>query len=129
LPSYKTIGESIVERRSLRNIHIRQAICPFWILRTNAHAGSTGRPKGVDVSHRNVTNALLLEPARLGITIGSRVAQVLNIAFDMGMHALQPDARMSDDCVGAWELLGCLMNGGTLYMRGLDWNATLSEVR
>lgn len=49
-------------------------------------AGSTGTPKGVDVSHGNVTNALLLEPARLGITVGSKVAQVLNIAFDMGKH-------------------------------------------
>jgi non-ribosomal peptide synthetase component F len=46
--------------------------------------GSTGRPKGVDVSHGNVTNALLLEPARLGTTVGTRVGQVLNIAFDMG---------------------------------------------
>ncbi|KAF1920256.1 hypothetical protein BDU57DRAFT_552695 [Ampelomyces quisqualis] len=75
-------------------------------------SGSTGRPKGVDVSHSNVTNALLLEPARLGITVGSKVAQVLNVAFDMG----------------AWEILGCLMNGGTLHMRGSEWKATLSEV-
>lgn len=37
------------------------------------------------MSHGNVTNALLLEPANLGITLGSKVAQVLNIAFDMGM--------------------------------------------
>ncbi|KAF2854716.1 acetyl-CoA synthetase-like protein [Plenodomus tracheiphilus IPT5] len=75
-------------------------------------SGSTGLPKGVDVSHGNVTNALLLEPANLGITIGSKVAQVLNIAFDMG----------------AWEILGCLMNGGTLHLRGADWQATLREV-
>lgn len=34
--------------------------------------------------HANVTNALLLEPARLSVTVGSRVAQVLNVAFDMG---------------------------------------------
>jgi non-ribosomal peptide synthetase component F len=47
--------------------------------------GSTGNPKGVDVSHRNVTNALLLEPGKLAIAAGSNVAQVLNIAFDMGM--------------------------------------------
>jgi non-ribosomal peptide synthetase component F len=47
-------------------------------------AGSTGKPKGVDVSHKNVTNALLLEPARLRVTVGSKVAQILNIAFDMG---------------------------------------------
>lgn len=45
--------------------------------------------------------------------MGSRVAQVLNIAFDMG----------------AWEILGCLMNGGTLYIRGSDWKATISQVR
>ncbi|KAF2034561.1 acetyl-CoA synthetase-like protein [Setomelanomma holmii] len=75
-------------------------------------SGSTGKPKGVDVSHRNVTNALLLEPARLGISVGSKVAQVLNIAFDMG----------------AWEILACLMNGGTLHMRGSDWAITLNEV-
>ncbi|KAL5114769.1 hypothetical protein ACEQ8H_007331 [Pleosporales sp. CAS-2024a] len=75
-------------------------------------SGSTGKPKGVDVAHKNVTNALLLEPARLGITIGSKVAQVLNIAFDMG----------------AWEILACLMNGGTLHMRGSDWAKTLKEV-
>ena len=75
-------------------------------------AGSTGKPKGVDVSHRNVTNALLLEPANLGITIGSKVAQVLNIAFDMG----------------AWEILACLMNGGTLHLRSSSWEETLSEV-
>jgi non-ribosomal peptide synthetase component F len=51
---------------------------------TDTGTGSTGNPKGVDVIHGNVTNALLLEPAKLGITIGSKVAQVLNIAFDMG---------------------------------------------
>ncbi|KAF1935032.1 acetyl-CoA synthetase-like protein [Clathrospora elynae] len=75
-------------------------------------SGSTGKPKGVDVSHGNVTNALLLEPARLGTTVGTRVAQVLNIAFDMG----------------AWEILVCLMNGGTLHMRGSDWETTLNEI-
>lgn len=50
--------------------------------------GSTGNPKGVDVSHGNVTNALLLKPANLGITLGTKVAQVLNIAFDMGTSIL-----------------------------------------
>jgi hypothetical protein len=83
----------------------------------------------VDVSHKNVTNALLLNPARLGITVGSKVAQVLNIAFDMGKYALWFDAVDINHGIGAWEILGCLMNGGTLHMRGSDWNATLSEVR
>lgn len=34
--------------------------------------------------HKNVVNALTLEPGKLGIGRGSRVGQVLNIAFDMG---------------------------------------------
>jgi non-ribosomal peptide synthetase component F len=46
--------------------------------------GSTGVPKGVDVKHGTKTNALLSEPGRLGITVGSKVAQVLSISFAMG---------------------------------------------
>lgn len=46
-------------------------------------SGTTGKPKGVDVTHRNVTHTLLVEPARLGITVGKKVAQQLNVAFDM----------------------------------------------
>ncbi|KAK4193181.1 putative Nonribosomal peptide synthetase [Podospora australis] len=65
-------------------------------------SGTTGRPKGVDVTHSNVTNTLLLEPAKLGITVGKNVAQQLNVAFDM--------------C--AWEILATIMNGGTLHPRG-----------
>jgi hypothetical protein len=41
-------------------------------------------PKGVDVKHITMTNALLLEPGRLKITVGSKVAQVLSISFAMG---------------------------------------------
>lgn len=66
----------------------------------------------MDVSHSNVTNALLLEPGNLGIKTGSKVGSVLSVAFDMG----------------AWEILACLMNGGTLYMRGSHWETTLKEV-
>ncbi|KAJ4350104.1 uncharacterized protein N0V89_008725 [Didymosphaeria variabile] len=47
-------------------------------------SGSTGKPKGVDVSHGNVTNALLLDPGKLGIAPGTKVGQVLNVSFDMG---------------------------------------------
>lgn len=46
-------------------------------------SGTTGKPKGVDVLHKGVTHALLVEPARLGITVGKKVAQQLNVAFDM----------------------------------------------
>jgi len=47
-------------------------------------SGTTGLPKGVDVTHGGVTNTLLLEPAKLGITVGKKVAQQLNVGFDMG---------------------------------------------
>lgn len=46
--------------------------------------GSTGVPKGVDVKHGTMTNALLLEPGRLQIAAGSKIAQVLSISFAMG---------------------------------------------
>ncbi|KAF1953845.1 acetyl-CoA synthetase-like protein [Byssothecium circinans] len=75
-------------------------------------SGSTGKPKGVDVSHGSVTNALLLQPANLGICYGTKVGQLLNVAFDMG----------------AWEILATLMNGGTLYIRGSSWVETLSKI-
>jgi amino acid adenylation domain-containing protein len=67
-------------------------------------SGTTGRPNGVKVTHRNVANILLTEPGGLGVRPGDRVAQLLNIAFDMA----------------AWEILGCLVHGGTLVIRGKD---------
>ncbi|EED79822.1 predicted protein [Postia placenta Mad-698-R] len=78
-------------------------------------SGTTGRPKGVIVSHFNVCNLLCLSPGNLGIRPGTRVAQLLNVAFDM--------------C--AWEILGCLMNGNTLHLRGphrQDWIKILKTV-
>ncbi|MFE3827875.1 amino acid adenylation domain-containing protein [Streptomyces sp. NPDC059092] len=67
-------------------------------------SGTTGRPNGVTVTHRNVANILFTEPGSLGVRPGLRVAQLLNIAFDMA----------------AWEILGCLSHGGTLVIRGKD---------
>lgn len=67
------------------------------------------------VSHFNVCNLLCLSPGNLGIRPGTRVAQLLNVAFDM--------------C--AWEILGCLMNGNTLHLRGphrQDWIKILKTV-
>ncbi|TVY36167.1 Adenylate-forming reductase [Lachnellula occidentalis] len=72
-------------------------------------SGTTGIPKGVDVSHRNVTNLLCLSPGSLGINRGTNVPQLLSISFDMGQ----------------WEILGTLLNGGTLLLRTSDWPAVL----
>ncbi|MHC5906211.1 amino acid adenylation domain-containing protein [Streptomyces sp. S6] len=71
-------------------------------------SGTTGHPNGVKVTHRNVANILLTEPGSLGIGPGDRVAQLLNIAFDMA----------------AWEILGCLAHGATLVIRDRDIAAT-----
>jgi amino acid adenylation domain-containing protein len=67
-------------------------------------SGTTGQPNGVRVTHANLCNVLLTEPGSLGIRPGTRVTQLLNIAFDMA----------------AWEILGALANGGTLVIRGHD---------
>ncbi|KAH7887282.1 hypothetical protein F5I97DRAFT_2007952 [Phlebopus sp. FC_14] len=76
--------------------------------------GTTGKPKGVSISHRNPV-VLTTYPGNLGMRPGSRVAQLLNIAFDM--------------C--AWEVLGSLINGCTLCIRGTSragWEAVLRTV-
>ncbi|KAH7917970.1 acetyl-CoA synthetase-like protein [Leucogyrophana mollusca] len=75
-------------------------------------SGTTGVPKGVSVSHGNITNLLCLSPGKLSMKPGLRVAQLLNVAFDM--------------C--AWEVLGSLINGCTLCIRGRskeDWETVL----
>jgi D-alanine--poly(phosphoribitol) ligase subunit 1 len=75
-------------------------------------SGTTGRPNGVTITHRNVCNLLLTEPGNLGIRPGWRVGQILNIAFDLA----------------AWEVLGCLSNGGTLVIRDRDIPGTVERV-
>ena len=75
-------------------------------------SGTTGVPKGVDVTHGNVTNLLCRWPGNLGVTFGTKVAQLLNISFDMA----------------AWEILGTLMNGGTLHIRMSNWADIMSKV-
>ncbi len=75
-------------------------------------SGTTGRPNGVKVTHRNVCNLLLTEPGGLGIQPGWRVGQILNIGFDMA----------------AWEILGSLMHGATLVIRGSDIAETVETV-
>lgn len=91
--------------------------------------GSTGKPKGVDVTHRNVTNLLTIAPGNLGIKPGTKVAQLLSISFDMGRLPMQRLNQVSNPSnPAAWEILGTLMNGGTLCIRGSDWNKTLKKV-
>lgn len=78
-------------------------------------SGTTGRPKGVDVRHQGVSNVISAPPGNVNMSPGLRVAQLLNIAFDMG----------------AWEILGSLYNGCTLCLRGnskKDWIALLKTV-
>ncbi len=75
-------------------------------------SGTTGEPNGVRVTHRNLCNLLLTKPGNLGIGPGMKVSQILNIAFDLA----------------AWEILGALVNGATLVIRGSDIQETVSQV-
>ncbi|KDN42885.1 hypothetical protein RSAG8_06411, partial [Rhizoctonia solani AG-8 WAC10335] len=75
-------------------------------------SGTTGKPKGVDVTHLSVVNLLLTDPGRAGMRPGRRVAQLLNVAFDMAQ----------------WECLGSVVNGCTLCIRGTDWKAVMGSV-
>lgn len=74
-------------------------------------SGTTGKPNGVKVTHKNLINILKTSPGNLGIQPGDIVSQILNISFDMS----------------AWEILGCLSNGGTLLIRGKDIQAAVSK--
>ncbi len=74
-------------------------------------SGTTGRPNGVRVTHRNLCNILLTEPGRMGMAPGRTVGQILNIGFDMA----------------AWEVLGCLVHGATLLIRGKDIAQTAAQ--
>lgn len=75
-------------------------------------SGTTGPPNGVQVTHKNLCNIVLTSPGNLGIKQGTRVGQILNIAFDMAV----------------WEILGCLGNGGTLVIRGKSIQETVEKV-
>lgn len=89
--------------------------------------GTTGQPKGVDITHRNVTNLVCSSPGNLAIAPGTSVGSVLNISFDMGKSPKQ-NAILKLTFSAAWEIFACLCNGGTLVLRGSDWEPTLQEV-
>ena len=91
---------------STENSNEHELVC--FLLFTS---GTTGNPNGVKVTHINICNILLHTPGNLGIQPGDRVCQILNIGFDMA----------------AWEILGCLANGGTLLIRDSDMQKVASE--
>lgn len=72
-------------------------------------SGTTGKPNGVEVTHANLGNTILHGPAALGVRPGMRVAQILNIAFDMAV----------------WEIFVALSHGATLVIRGRDIEAAV----
>lgn len=74
-------------------------------------SGTTGTPNGVQVTHGNICNILLTEPGNLGMAPGLKVAQILNIGFDMA----------------AWETLGCMAHGATLIIRGKDFMQAIQQ--
>ncbi len=75
-------------------------------------SGTSGKPNGVEVTHANLCNVLHHGPATLGVRPGMRVAQILNIAFDMAI----------------WEIFAALSHGATLVIRGSDIEATVRAV-
>ncbi|EJD44029.1 nonribosomal peptide synthetase 12 [Auricularia subglabra TFB-10046 SS5] len=95
--------------------NLSSTIDPIYIIYTSGERRTTGKPKGVEVTHRNVTNLVCQAPGNIGMRAGLRVAQLLNVAFDM--------------C--AWEVLGALSNGCTLCLRGKtskEWRALMKTV-
>lgn len=74
-------------------------------------SGTTGKPNGVKITHKNLCNIILNPVASLGIKVGTKVSQILNIAFDMA----------------AWEIWGCLSHGGTLIIREKSIQAAAQE--
>ncbi|KAI8891953.1 hypothetical protein BC833DRAFT_533489 [Globomyces pollinis-pini] len=64
-------------------------------------SGSTGKPKGVVVSHRSLTNFTTTKPNLLDVSLGTRVAQLASISFDMSLG----------------EIFCTLNNGGRLILR------------
>lgn len=82
----------------------------------------------MDVSHRGVTNLLCNYPGNMNIRSETLVAQLLSISFDMGMSHPKKSFLNTHVCEAQWEILGTLMNGGTLLIRTSDWKYVLKRV-
>ena len=74
-------------------------------------SGTTGVPNAVAVTHRNICNLIAIAPGRLNVSQGTRVAQIMNIAFDMA----------------AWEIFLALCHGATLVIRGKNIAAAVAN--
>ena len=74
-------------------------------------SGTTGVPNAVAVTHRNVCNLIALAPGHLDVDQGTRIAQIMNIAFDMA----------------AWEIFLALCRGATLVIRGKSIAAAVAR--
>lgn len=74
-------------------------------------SGTTGVPNAVAITHRNVCNLIALAPGHLNVGKGTRIAQIMNIAFDMA----------------AWEIFLALCHGATLVIRGKSIAAAVAR--
>lgn len=86
------------------------AFCRTITAESDAAAVVYSGATGVRIFHANLCNVLLTAPGSLGVTPGTRVSQLQNIACDLAI----------------WEVLGTLANGGTLVLRGDDAERTAS---
>lgn len=103
-----SIDAAMMEDAGLATDALPKATAPEDLCFVLFTSGTTGQPNGVKVTHKNLCNILFTTPGDLSVRPGVRVAQLLSISFDMS----------------AWEMLGCLGNGGTLIIRGSSLQAT-----
>jgi acyl-CoA synthetase (AMP-forming)/AMP-acid ligase II len=99
LSSFKYKVIKSLPERSMARVVVLDAVDPIWrkgdTRSPEVHvrpddgayaiytSGTTGKPKGVDIRHEATCNTLLNEPSKLGITVGTNVACVLMLGFDM----------------------------------------------
>ncbi|MCO5143128.1 MAG: amino acid adenylation domain-containing protein [Oligoflexia bacterium] len=94
--------------KNIESDHKLKSDDPCFILFTS---GTTGMPNGVIVTHKNLVNLLLTKPGNLDVTSGTKVSQILNIAFDMA----------------AWEIFTSLCHGGELLIRSKSIVETVKQ--
>ncbi|KAF9881767.1 nonribosomal peptide synthase [Colletotrichum karsti] len=76
-------------------------------------SGSTGKPKGVMCTHQGLVAFQSDLEVRLGASVGTRIAQIMSVAFDGAIH----------------ELFSALSYGSTLVLRKEGEEAGLSHLK